>query len=68
MPWYEVDGYDAANKKYFWHGYNASGYFSIVTSTIDGNAFTYSGTACMGKKQFWTRGTDVYSADSMTFV
>jgi ketosteroid isomerase-like protein len=67
-PWYEVDGYDAASKKYFWHGYDAGGRFSLITMTVDGNTVTYSGTGLERGKQYWSRGTDVYSADSMTVI
>jgi ketosteroid isomerase-like protein len=68
QPWYEIDGYDAANKTHFWDGYDANGHFSHITMKIEGNIITYSGTRCAGKIKYLSRGTDVYSADSMSVV
>jgi hypothetical protein len=66
--WFEVDGYDAVSKKFFWHGYNADGSVSVVTYNIDGPQVAYSGTGRAGEKQIKIRGTIVFAADFKSCV
>jgi hypothetical protein len=66
--WYEVDGYDAVNKKFFWNGFSSDGSVNAVTYTIDGTTVEYSGTVRLGEKQDRIRGTCVFAADFMSFV
>ncbi len=66
--WYEVDGYDALNKKFFWTGFGSDGNVSAVTYTINGTTVEYSGTVRLGEKQYKIRGTCAFAADFMSFV
>lgn len=65
--WYEVDGYDAAKKKYTWCGFGSNGKTDMVTYTIDGNKVTYAGTQLVGGKEYRIRGSCAFSADFASF-
>jgi len=66
--WYEVDGYDALNKRFFWTGFGNDGNVSSVAYTIEGTKVEYSGTVILGEKQYKIRGTATFAADFMSFV
>jgi hypothetical protein len=68
LNWYEVDGYDALNKRFFWTGFGSDGNVNSVTYTINGTTVEYSGTVRLGEKQYKIRGTCVFAADFMSFV
>jgi hypothetical protein len=68
LNWYEVDGYDALNKRFFWTGFGSDGNVNAVTYTINGTTVEYSGTVRLGEKQYKIRGTCVFAADFMSFV
>ncbi len=65
--WQEIDGYDAAAKRFVWHSFNADGSVEVVTYGIDGNTVSMSGTAVLGGKRAKTRGTCVFAADMTSF-
>ena len=66
--YFEVDGYDALNKRYTWNGFSSAGSINSVTYTIDGTTVNYSGTALQGDKQYKIRGTIVFTPDFMSNV
>jgi hypothetical protein len=66
--WYEVDGYDALNKRFFWAGFGSDGNVNAVTYTISGTTVEYSGTVRLGEKQYKIRGTNAFAADFMSFI
>jgi hypothetical protein len=66
--YYEIDGYDAVNKKFTWNGFDSSGMVSVVTYTLEGNTCAYSGTITWGDKQYKLRGTFVFAADLNSYV
>jgi len=68
LNWYEIDGYDALNKRFFWTGFGSDGDVNAVTYTINGTTVEYSGTVRLGEKQYKIRGTCVFAADFMSFV
>jgi hypothetical protein len=66
--YYEIDGYDAVNKKFTWNGFDSSGMVSVVTYTLEGTTCAYSGTITSGDKQYKLRGTVVFPADLNSYV
>jgi len=66
--WFEVDGYDALNKKFMWNGFSNDGSFNTVTYTIEANMVYYSGTIFLGDKQYKFRGSCVFAPDFMSNV
>jgi hypothetical protein len=68
FSWFEVDGYDALNKRFFWSGFGSDGSIASVTYTIDGTKMDYSGTLISGEKQCKIWGTVVFAADFMSWV
>jgi Protein of unknown function (DUF1579) len=68
FSWFEVDGYDALNKRFFWTGFGSDGNLTSVTYSINGTTMDYSGTLLLGEKQFKIRGNVVFAADFMSWV
>jgi hypothetical protein len=66
--WFEIDGYDALNKKFMWNGFSSDGSFNTVAYTIEGNTVNYSGTQFQGEKQHKFRGSCVFAPDLMSWV
>lgn len=66
--WFEIDGYNALNKKFMWNGFSSDGSFDTAVYTIKANTVDYSGTTFMGEKQYKFRGGVVFSPDLMSFV
>lgn len=66
--WFEIDGYDALNKKFMWNSFSSDGSFQAVTYTIEGNTVNYSGTQFQGEKQYKFRGSCVFAPDLMSWV
>jgi hypothetical protein len=66
--YFEVDGYDALNKKYTWNGFEGDGSVHTVSYTLDGTKVAYAGTVLLGDKQYKIRGTTVFAADFMSWV
>ena len=61
--YFEVDGYDAFNKKYTWNGFDSDGSVHTVSYSIDDTKVAYTGTVLVGEKQYKIRGTTSFSAD-----
>ena len=68
FQWHEIDGYDAANKQYFWKFFYGDGSVTSVTYTIDGVNVKYAGNVLVGDKQYPIRGTAVFAPDFMSNV
>jgi hypothetical protein len=66
--WFEIDGYNALNKKFMWNGFNDDGSFQTAAYTIEANTVNYSGTRFLGEKQYNFRGICVFAPDLMSFV
>jgi hypothetical protein len=66
--WYEIDGYDALQKKFTMVGWASDGSTYSGTFTFDGTTMNYSGTLLIGEKQYKIRGSIVLSADFMSCV
>lgn len=66
--YFEVDGYDALNKRYTWNGFESDGSANSATYTIEGTTVSYSGTTLQGDKQFRFRGTVVFDAGLASFI
>ncbi len=66
--WREIDGYDAVNKRYFWHAYYDDGSVEVMTYRIEGNTVTLSGTTDVDGKPARLRGTFVFALDGRSFV
>jgi hypothetical protein len=66
--WREIDGYDPATKRFFWHAFYANGGVEIVTYAIEGNTVSLSGSTVIGGKQAELRGTCVFASDGRSFV
>jgi hypothetical protein len=68
MQWLELDGYDAAQKRYTWDLFGSDGAGQRVHYTIEGTTVAYSGTQRAGNKEVRIRGTVVFAADLMSNV
>ena len=66
--YFEVDTYDAMNKRYTWTGFTSGGEVHSVTYTIDGTKVNYSGTVLKGDKEYKIRGTIVFTDDFMSDI
>jgi hypothetical protein len=66
--WFEIDGYDALNKKFMWNSFDSDGSFQTAAYTIEGNTVDYSGTQFQGGKQYKFRGSCVFAADHMSWT
>jgi hypothetical protein len=66
--WFEIDGYDALNKKFMWHGFDSDGSFETAAYTIEGNTVNSSGNHFVGEKQYYFRGSTVFASDLMSCV
>jgi hypothetical protein len=66
--WYEIDGYDALNKKFMWDGFSSDGSYNKVSYTIEANTVNYSGSVFLGEKQYKFRGSVIFAPDFMSNV
>jgi hypothetical protein len=64
----EIDTYDPANKNFSFNGYDDGGgrYWGVVT--VSGNTWTYEGEYVLAGKQIPIRGSEVFTADGMSFT
>jgi hypothetical protein len=67
LRWYEVDGWDAKNKTYFWKSFGSDGSFQSTVYSIDGTKVSYSGTVILKDKEYKMRGTCLFSPDLTSF-
>lgn len=64
----EIDGYEAADKRYRWTCFIGDGSVQDFTYTIDGSKVAYSGVVDSNNKSYPIRGTIILAADSSSGV
>jgi hypothetical protein len=64
----EIDGYDPVSKNFTYSGYEGDGSTYSGVETINGNTWTWEGKLRVAGKEFGFKGTNVFAADSMSYV